>query len=533
MSTEHPTATPDVSTFEGTRWDPDRLDRLAASVAGHSDSDPVTVRAPAVDEPLGTVPRLGEAAVDRTVRQAREAAEAWAARPVDERVAVLDRFAALVEQNQGGLLDLIQLETGKARRDAVEEVIDPPIWANYYAETAPALLADERRRPALPLLTTAEVQYDPVGVAGVITPWNYPVALSIVDAIPALVAGNAVVLKPDDRTPYTALRLRDLLVEAGLPEAVCQIVTGDGAEVGSALVERVDHVTFTGGAETGRTVAAQAGRNLVDCSLELGGKNPLLVLADADIGQAVRGALVGSFRNAGQLCLAAERIYVEEPRYEPFLARFVEATAELSLGLTHGYGPDVGSLIDGDQLERVAEHVADARERGATVQVGGRERPDVGAFVYEPTVLTDVPDDSLPACEETFGPVVRVEPVPSAEAAVEAANDSVYGLNAAVFTGDRQRGVDIARRIDCGTVNVNNAYVAGYAAPGAPMGGTGDSGIGHRHGPEGLKRYVEPRTVSTSRIGPVDTPPLVPDSLYARGVLSMTRLYRRLQTVFR
>lgn len=519
----------DPSAFSGTRWDRERVAGLTAGMAGEGEREPITVRAPAVDEPIGTVPRLGAGAVHRAVERADEASEAWAERPASERAAVLDRFADLVEQHQGELLDLIQLETGKARRDALEEVVDPPIWANYYAETGPELLADESRQPLVPVLTSAEVVYDPVGVAGIISPWNYPLTLSFIDAIPALFAGNGVVIKPDDRTPYTALRLRELFLEAGLPDGLCQVVTGDGAEVGSALIEGVDHVTFTGSTETGRVVAEQAGRQLVDCSMELGGKNPMLVLADANVGEAVRGAVIAAYTNAGQLCLAAERIYVEEPIYEEFLDRFVAATGDLSLGASYDYGPDVGSIIDSTQLERVAGHVEDARERGATVQVGGERRPDVGPQFYEPTVLTDVPSGSLPACEETFGPVVRVESVPSAEAAVAAANDSAYGLNGSIFTGDRERGTELARDIECGTVNVNDAYATAYAAPGAPMGGTKDSGIGHRQGPEGLKRYVEAKTIGTSRIGPVGAPPLVPDRLYAWGALTATRLYRRLR----
>ena len=524
---------PAASVFAGTRWDRERIEGLTAGVAGGGDREPIEVRAPAVDEPLGTIPRLDERAVAEAADRARAAQSAWADRPVDERAAVLDSFADLVERHRAELLDLVQLETGKARRDAVEELVDPPIWASYYAETGPDLLADERRRPAAPLVTTAEVTYDPVGVAGIISPWNYPLALSFIDAIPALLAGNSVLLKPDDRTPYTALRLRELFVEAGLPPAVCQVVTGEGPEVGSALIDRVDHVTFTGSTETGRLVAEQAGRNLVDCSLELGGKNPMLVLDDASLGTAVRTALLGAYTNAGQLCLATERVYVHESLYEPFLERFVERTADLSLGASYDYGPDIGSLIDGAQLDRVAGHVADARERGATIHVGGRERPDIGPYFYEPTVLTDVPDDARAACEETFGPVVRVEPVPSADAAIAAANDSDYGLNASIVTGDRERGAELARDIECGTINVNDAYATAYAAPGAPMGGLKNSGIGHRQGPEGLCRYVEPKTIGSSRVGPVSAPPGVPDRLFAAATLAGTRAYRRLRKLLR
>jgi succinate-semialdehyde dehydrogenase/glutarate-semialdehyde dehydrogenase len=534
MASQTATQTPEAAIFDETRWSRERLDALVASVIGReSDREPFTVRAPTTDEPIGTVPRLDEAAVEDAVERARAAGTEWAERPVEERTEVLDRFAGLVEEHKKELVDLIQLETGKARTDAVEEIIDPTLGADYYAERAPDLLADERRRPTFPLATTAEVTYDPVGVVGVISPWNYPLALSFVDAIPALVAGNGVVIKPDEKTPFTALRLAELFIEAGLPPELCAIVTGEGPEIGEALIERVDYITFTGSSETGRIIAEQAGRNLIDCSLELGGKNPMLVLEDADIGMAARGAIQACFTNAGQLCLAAERIYVEGSVYDEFLEEFVEQTEALTLGGEFGYGPDVGSLIGEAQLERVAAHVEDARESGATVHTGGERRPDIGPHFYEPTVLTGVPESSLPACEETFGPVVAVEPVSSVEAGIAAANDSEYGLNGSVWTQDRERGTEIARQIECGTVGVNDGYAVGYAAIDAPMGGMKDSGIGRRHGPEGLKRYLEAKTVATSRIGPVDTPPLVPDSVYAWGTLRFTSFYRRLRKTFR
>lgn len=255
----------------------------------------------------------------------------------------------------------------------------------------------------------------------------------------------------------------------------------------------------------------------------------MLVCADADLESAARGATRACFANAGQICLGMERLYVEEPRYEAFLDRFVAATEELSLGASYDFGPDVGSLIGADQLERVTAHVEDARSRGATVECGGRERADIGPFFYEPTILTDVPDGALPSCEETFGPVVTVEPVASVEEGIDAANDSPYGLNASVWTGDRSRGIEIARRIECGTVCVNDGYAVGYGAIDAPMGGIEDSGMGRRHGTEGLKRYVEPKTIASSKIGPMGSSPIVPDSVFARAWMGLTRTLRRVR----
>jgi len=377
------------------------------------------------------------------------------------------------------------------------------------------------------------VTYEPLGVVGVISPWNYPLTLSMVDAVPALLAGNAVVCKPDGRTPFIALALAELLEEAGLPPDLFQVVTGEGATVGPALIDRVDYVAFTGGTETGRTVAEQAGRNLIECSLELGGKNPMVVLDDADVEKAARGAVAGAFANAGQLCLSAERIYVHEDRYEAFLDAFVGRTRSLELGVSFEYGPDVGSLIDADHRDSVHAAVEGAVEAGASLVSGGRTRPDVGPFCYEPTILTDVDPDSSLACDETFGPVVSVTPVPDAEVAVERANDSPYGLNASVWTGDLDRGRSVAREIDAGTVCVNDAFLIGWAAVDAPMGGVGDSGLGRRHGPEGIRRFTDAKTIATSRVGPLDMLSWSPKGLTARLAVGMSGIQRRLARWFR
>ena len=517
----------------GTDWTRAELNQLAGLVGGTEDGvtdrNKLAVTYPVTGDEVGDIPLLTQADVEQAVERSRAAVSEWQDISPDERAEIFDRFAALVEQHRDELLDLIQLETGKARQHAVEEFIDVPMTASYYAEKGPELLADEKRAGAVPVISRAEVTYDPVGVVGIISPWNYPFNLSMTDLLPALMAGNGVVLKPDEKTPFVALRLVELLIEAGVPEDVCIVVTGDGPVVGNALVDAVDYITFTGSSETGRIVAEQAGRNLIDCSMELGGKNPMVVLDDADIDLAARGAVHGCFTNAGQLCLSMERIYAREEIFEEFLESFVAETEQLTLGGDFDYTADIGSLIDEGQLERVANHVEDARERGATVHTGGTKRPDIGPLFYEPTILTDVPDDSLPACEETFGPVVRVEPVSSTGDAIEAANDTDYGLNASVWTADRSRGHEIARQIESGTVCVNDAYAIGWAAVDAPMGGVGDSGIGRRHGPEGLKRYVEPKTIASSALGPMNAPPAVPDSLFARGMIRSTQLLRKLK----
>jgi succinate-semialdehyde dehydrogenase/glutarate-semialdehyde dehydrogenase len=515
-----------------------RLDTLAERVrraepdesTGVADAaderDAIDVVAPATTERIGSVPACDGDDVADAVERARAAQLEWAETPATERAAVIDRFGDLVHEHREELLDILQVETGKSRRTAVEELFDVPIGCTYLAEETPDALADERRNGVVPGLTTATVTYEPVGVVGVISPWNYPLTLSMADALPALAAGNAVVCKPDEKTPYGALALSELLEVAGLPDDLFQIVTGEGATVGPALIDAVDYVAFTGSTETGRTVAERAGRNLIDCSLELGGNNPLVVLDDVDVEEAARGAVDACFSNAGQLCLAAERIYVADPVYESFLDAFVEETEALTLGTGYDYEDDLGSLIDADQLDRVQSHVEAARADGATVVTGGRTRPDVAPYCYEPTVLTDVDPDATVACEETFGPVVSVTPVPDAAAAVEAANDSPYGLNASVWTGDRERGAAVAREIDCGTVNVNDGFLATWGAVDAPMGGFGESGLGRRHGPEGIRRYTESRTVGVSRVGPLGFPDRIPTEWFVRGAFAALGLTR-------
>ena len=526
-TTGRPTAVADTASLST-----DRLAELAARVEGTAGAT-LDVFAPATTERLGSVPACDEDDVAAAVERARDAASTWGERSVEERAAVLDRAADRLLSERSALLDLLQMETGKSRRTAVEELFEVPLACEYAAEEGPAAIAEDRRTPAVPGLTTATVTYEPVGVVGVISPWNYPLTLSVADVVPALLAGNAVVLKPDEKTPYTALALAELLAEAGLPEDVLTVVTGEGPTVGPALIDTVDYVAFTGSTETGRAVAERAGQNLIDCSLELGGNNPLVVLDDADVDAAARGAVQACFSNAGQLCLSAERIYVVESAYDAFLDAFVRETERLTLGTGYDYDDDLGSLIDAAQLDRVRTHVDDARERGATVETGGRHRPDVAPYCYEPTVLTGVDPDATVACEETFGPVVSVTSVSDTDAAVAAANDSPYGLNASVWTANRERGARVARQIDCGTVTVNDGFLSGWGARDAPMGGFGDSGIGRRNGPEGVRRFTESRTVGVSRVGAFTFPEGIPTSWFVRGAFVATIAGRRVSAAVR
>ncbi len=320
------------------------------------------------------------------------------------------------------------------------------------------------------------------------------------DTIAALMAGNAVVQKPDTQTGLTALWSMELMYEAGLPRDVWQMVIGRGSSIGAALMDNADYMMFTGSTATGRQIAADAGRRLIGASLELGGKNPMIVLADADIDKAAEGAVAACFPSAGQLCVSVERLYVAESVRDKFVAAFVARTKELRIGAGYDFGYDVGSLTTPAQLDTVTTHIADATTKGATILAGGRARPDLGPLFHEPTILTDVTPDMTLYDHETFGPVVSIHPFRDEEEAISLANASSYGLNASVWSRNGARGRAVAARVHAGTVNVNEAFAAAWGSVDAPMGGMGDSGLGRRHGADGILKYTEAQTVAHQRI---------------------------------
>ncbi|MTE20622.1 aldehyde dehydrogenase family protein [Streptomyces sp. TRM43335] len=474
--------------------------RLTRDVAG---SGATACHTPFTGERLAALPESSPADVAEAFARARAAQRAWAARPVRERAAVLLRFHDLLLRRQSEVLDLVQLETGKARLHAHEEVQAVAVAARHYGRKAAAYLRARRHTGAIPVLTRVRELRVPRGVVGQIAPWNYPLELSVGDALPAFAAGNAVVMKPDTETALTALWARDVLVEAGLPADVWQIVIGEGPVVGPAVVDHADYVSFTGSTRTGREVAQRAAFRLVGCSLELGGKNAMLVLEDADLERAVDGAVRGAFSSAGQLCISIERLYVHASIADAFTERFVARARALRLGTALAYGADLGSLVSERQLETVIRHVADAVAKGAKVLTGGRPRPDVGPLFHEPTILEGVTSSMAVCAEETFGPVVAIHRFTDEDEAVELANATPYGLNASVWTRNARRGRAIAARLRTGTVNVNEGYAAAYGSVQAPMGGMGDSGVGRRHGSEGILKYTEAQTIAHQRLMPM------------------------------
>ena len=528
MSTTAPAPPPVTPQLPSGRITAARLDALAARVSTAGSRASIEVEQPFTGAPLGAVPKCSPEDVEAAIARARRAQAAWAQTSFAERRAILLRFHDLVLSRQEEIVDLIQLESGKARKDAFEEVLDVAIVARYYANTAERHLKSHRRRGALPLLTAAYEHHHPLGVVGIIAPWNYPLTLSISDATPALMAGNAVVVKPDSQTPFTALWGFALLEEAGLPTELAQVVTGSGSELGAHLIEGSNYVMFTGSTETGRTVAEQAGRRLIGASMELGGKNAMIVLADADLDRAVEGAERALFSNAGQLCISIERVFVHEAIADEFTRRLAERARAMKLGADLAYGPDMGSLISRTQLDTVTSHVDDALSKGARVLAGGRPRPDLGPYFYEPTVLEGARDGMTLFRDETFGPVTSVARFSSEEEVVARANDSDYGLNFSLWTGDTAHGRELATRLQAGTVNVNEGYAAAWGSVDAPMGGMKASGLGRRHGAHGIVKYTEQQTVAVQRLLPIAPSHGVPQKLWARAMTLALRVLRRL-----
>jgi succinate-semialdehyde dehydrogenase / glutarate-semialdehyde dehydrogenase len=507
------------------------LKELACRVEAADAGSRLEVSNAMTGRPLGDVPRCTSDDVAAAAQRARAIQPAWAARPIQDRAAVLLRFHDLVLQRQDEVLDLIQLENGKARRHAFEEVLDVCLTARYYANTAADYLRPKRRQGVQLVLTQVTELHHPKGLVGIISPWNYPLTLGISDALPAIVAGNAVLTKPDQQTPFSALWAVHLLEEAGMPPGLVQVVTGSGSELGTPIIEQSDYLMFTGSTAVGRVVAAQAGERLIDCSMELGGKNALLVLDDADVGKAVSGALRASFSNAGQLCISVERVYVPGTLWDEFTTRFAEAAKGLKLSAALDYSGDMGSLISDKQLKTVTDHVDDAVSKGAAVLAGGRARPDIGPYFYEPTILSGVHEGMAAFADETFGPVVSLYRVDSEDEAIEKANDSDYGLNFSVWTSDPKHGRQVAARLQAGTVNVNEAYAAAWASVDAPMGGMKDSGLGRRHGEHGILKYTEAQTIATERLLPVGAPTWLNAGRYARIMTTGLRALKRMPGV--
>jgi acyl-CoA reductase-like NAD-dependent aldehyde dehydrogenase len=458
----------------------------------------IDVENPATGETIATVADLGRDAVAAMAARARAAQSEWNSYGFDGRARIMMRAQKWLMDNAQRVIDTIISETGKTFEDAsLAEISYAGNAFGFWAKHAGDYLAAERVKSSQLLVKGKKLilRYDPLGLIGVIGPWNYPLTNSFGDCIPALMAGNSVILKPSEVTPLTSLLMAEGLRECGLPEHVFQVATGRGA-TGAALIDEVDMIMFTGSTRTGRKVAEAAAHRLIPASLELGGKDPMIVLSDADLERAANFATYYSMQNAGQTCISIERAYVEAPVYDEFVAKVSEKVRALRVGKPEGPGSvDVGAITFPPQLQTIEDHVTDAVDKGARVLAGGQQPPNAGGGrFYEPTVLVDVDHTMRIMTDETFGPTLPIMKVADADEAVRLANDTPYGLGASVFTRDTERGEQIARRIDAGAANVNDAMI-NYTALELPMGGAKASGLGSRHGAGGIRKYAAQQAI--------------------------------------
>jgi acyl-CoA reductase-like NAD-dependent aldehyde dehydrogenase len=483
----------------------------------------IRVENPATGEIIGTVPNRSADEVAEIVARARAAQPAWDALGFAGRARILRRAQKWVVDNSERLIETIVSETGKTYEDAqLAEISYVANSFGFWAKHAPEFLADEKIKSSNPFVAGRKLilRFRPVGVVGVIGPWNFPLSNSFGDCIPALAAGNACVLKPSEVTPLSSLVVEEMAREIGMPEHVFSVATGDG-ETGAALVDEVDFVMFTGSTKTGRKVMERAARTLTPVSLELGGKDPMIVLDDADIDRAANAATFYAMNNAGQVCISTERAYVDEAVYDQFVAKVTDNVRKLRQGESHGPGEaDVGAVIFPPQLDIVEDHVRDAVDKGARVLTGGKRAEGAGRY-YEPTVLVDVDHTMKCMTDETFGPTLPIMKVRGAEEALRLANDSPYGLAASVWTRDAARGEDVARRVEAGAVCVNDAQI-NYVALELPMGGWKASGLGSRHGAGGIRKYCDQQAILITRFAPKKDLHMFPNSKLKSGLIGRT-----------
>ncbi|HXG64685.1 MAG TPA: aldehyde dehydrogenase family protein [Blastocatellia bacterium] len=451
---------------------------------------------PATLEEMGRFHAASAQEVHDAVARARAAQPAWAALSYRNRARYILKVRRLLYERQNEIINIISDETGKPHFEALTtEVFPVADLMSYFAGKAERILRDERFSIAVFRNKRSLITYQPLGVVGIISPWNFPFAIPTGEVVMALMAGNTVVLKPSEHTPMVGDAIQRLFAAAGFPDGVFEVVQGDGA-TGAALVEsKVDKIFFTGSVRTGKKIAESAAKRLLPVVLELGGKDPMLVLEDAPFERAVKGAVWGAFVNCGQVCASVERLYVVEPLAEKFIAAVVEEVKKLRLGPPSGCETDIGPLSNETQLQLVSEHVADAVAKGARVLTGGRRREDLGGYFFEPTVLVDVNDSMKVMTEETFGPVLPIMVVKDEEEAIREANNTRYGLLASVWTASNERGRRVARRVEAGTVVINDCVYTHGAAQ-TPWFGVKESGLGVTHGRAGLFEFVQMKHVN-------------------------------------
>ena len=451
---------------------------------------------PATLEELARFAVDSPARVNEAVARARAAQPQWGALSFRNRARYILKVRRALYERQNEIINIISDETGKPPFEALStEVFPVADLMTHFATKSEKILRDERFTLAVFRNKRSAISYEPLGVVGIISPWNFPFAIPTGEVVMALMAGNAVVLKPSEMTPLVGDAVRRLFLGAGFPDGVFEVVQGDGS-TGAALVDSaVDKVFFTGSARTGKKIAETAAKRLLPVVLELGGKDPMIVCEDAPFERTVKGAVWGAFANCGQVCASVERLYVVEPLADKFISSVVSEVKKLRQGPPSRCTTDIGPLINESQLNIVTDHVADAVARGARVLTGGRRREDLEGYFFEPTVLVDVNSSMKVMTEETFGPVLPIMVVKDEEEAIREANNSRYGLLASVWTRDNERGRRIARRIEAGTVVINDAVYTHGAAE-TPWFGVKESGLGVTHGKAGLYEFVRMKHVN-------------------------------------
>jgi len=451
---------------------------------------------PATLEELARFHIASTTEVNAAVARARAAQPAWGALSFRKRARYILKLQRELYDRQQEIISIISDETGKPPFEALTAEVFPACdLMSHFASNAERILRDERFTLAVFRNKRSMISYEPLGVVGLISPWNFPFSIPMGGVVMALVAGNAVVFKPSEHTPLVGDAIKRLIASAGFPEGVLEVVQGDGS-TGAALVDSaVDKIFFTGSVRTGKKIAESAAKRLLPAVLELGGKDPMIVLEDAPFERTVKGAVWGAFMNCGQVCASVERLYVTDPIAERFISAVVDEVKKLRMGAPSGCSTDVGPLTNENQLNVVADHVADAVAKGARVLTGGRRRDDLGGYFFEPTVLVDVNSSMKVMTEETFGPVLPIKIVRDENEAVSEANSTRYGLLASVWTSDNERGRRIARRIEAGTVVINDALYTHGAAQ-TPWFGVKESGLGVTHGSQGLFEFVRMKHVN-------------------------------------
>jgi acyl-CoA reductase-like NAD-dependent aldehyde dehydrogenase len=452
---------------------------------------------PATLENLGEVEVFDQISVEETVLKARKAFETWSKTSIDERLTYIQKAKNYLLENSESVAEFITKENGKPLVESISADILPILdMMDYYLKNRQQIPSTEKiylGKWAL-LNKTSHIEYVPLGVIAIISPWNFPFSIPMGQIVTALITGNTVVLKPSEHTPLIALEMVKIFKNAGLPDGVFNVVTGFG-ETGANLVKsKINKIVFTGSVATGKRIMAAASENLTPVVLELGGKDPMIILKDANLSYTTSGAVWGAFTNSGQVCASVERVYVHESIADEFMFEVVRKTKKLKQGLGINKDTEIGPMISLDQMNIVKNHVDDAKSRGARILTGGERAPDLAGYFYKPTVLTNVDHSFKIVSEETFGPIMPIMTFKNEEEVINLANDSKYGLTASIWTNDIEKAKSMAPKIEAGTVSINDC-VSSFALCQTPWGGGKESGIGRTHGKFGIMEFVEPRHI--------------------------------------